>query len=377
MNRRLRKGFSLFLFYLYSRFAALFFKIDNEKILFLTESHESLDGNLKVMYEYLVNRGKTPTYYTKCDRRHAMRVGDFLCLIKDISTARYIFLDDFYGLISAMKVRKEQNIVQLWHGAGAFKKFGFSRLTTGDGTRNIHGGYRKYTHAIVSSDDIRQCYAEAFDISIDKVYATGIPRTDCFFDNSYVNKAREAFYKKFRELENKKIVLVAPTYRGDKVEDANYDFEKLNLHKLIDDLGDEYAVCVKWHRAINNNITNGKIQFNLPEKCYDFNKFEDINDLLIVADILVTDYSSVIFDYSLLNKPIVYFTYDLDDYCKKRGLYFDFSEYIFGNVAIDARSLVLAIKKADLCNSKRAKFLKKFMGSCEGKSSKKLYDQIF
>ena len=109
----------------------------------------------------------------------------------------------------------------------------------------------------------------------------------------------------------------------------------------------------------------------------DLSEERDINELLLVTDILVTDYSSVIFDWAFLNKPIIYFAYDKEDYENGRGLYFPFKEYIFGEVAKDTKELIKAIKKADLCEDKREKFIEKFISACDGKSTEKTYKWIF
>lgn len=137
----------------------------------------------------------------------------------------------------------------------------------------------------------------------------------------------------------------------------------------------------KWHPAIYNNM-----QLNILER-YDFSKYgdfywdlskyRDINDLLIVSDILVTDYSSVIFDYVLLDKPVVYFTYDLEEYENDRGLYYPFNDYVYGSVAKNSLELATSIKEAKMKRKERKEFKDKFMSSCDGNSTKKTYEFIF
>ena len=374
MNRKIKKAIELIAFFVYNRIGALFMKLDTQKIVFASEARESLKGNLRVMYE------KMPETYdkvvhVKSDRRDSVTLKDTFRLWKDLTTAKYILLDDFYGLTSAMKVRDGQELVQLWHGSGAFKKFGFSRVETGDNIKSVHTGYRKYTKAIVTAEPIRECFAEAFDIDIEKVQAVGSPRTDMFFDEKTIQETKEKVYKIYPKLKDKKVVLIAPTYRGRKVEDANYDFDKLNLEKLISELGEDYQIVVKWHPALYNNIKRGICNFD-SDKVIDASQYGDINDLLLVTDILVTDYSSVIFDWYLLNKPVVYFTYDLEEYESGRGLYYEFDEYVYGQVATDYMELVEAIKKDYLSLEKRKAFGDKFMNACDGKSTLKTISWI-
>ena len=110
---------------------------------------------------------------------------------------------------------------------------------------------------------------------------------------------------------------------------------------------------------------------------YDFSSYRDINDLLMITDVLITDYSSVIFDYALLDKPVVYFTYDLELYENDRGLYYDFKDYVYGSVSKNSKELVKAIKDGKMMNDKRKVFMKKFMDACDGHSTEKTFKLVF
>lgn len=365
-----------------NRFCCLF-PLKTNRVLFISDVRGDIgDGNLAYMYNYIPNSYEKVTSFVS-DRRIKRSFKEKIRLIYNLSVSKYILLDDFCSYTSYIKVRKNQELIQLWHGPGAFKKFGHSRGKKGGDLTNItiHPGYKRYTKAIVSSDAIRECYAEAFSISIDKVYATGFPRTDMFFDEKLMAKKKAEIKKRYSILQNKKVILFAPTYRGVTVSDASYDFSKIDLEKLYKKFKDDYVIIFKWHPALYNNIVNGsKKNINLAKYsgfCYDLSSERDINDLLLIADILITDYSSVIFDYAFLNKPIIYFVYDLEEYEHSRGLYFPFEEYIYGAVAKNSQELVIAIEKKDLCKDKRTKFFNKFLNACDGKSTAKTYELIF
>ncbi len=374
MKRKLRKAIELIAFFVYNRIGCIFMKIDSKKVVFASEARHEIKGNLKAVYQRMPD-GYKKIVHLRGDRRDGSSISATLKLWKDLTTAKYILLDDFFGPVSTMKVRSGQEIVQLWHGAGAFKKFGFSRIGTGDNITNVHTGYRKYTKASVTAEPIRECFAEAFDIDIEKVKAVGSPRTDIFFSEEERAAASERVYGKYPELKEKKVVLIAPTYRGRKVEDAEYAFDKLQADRLAKELGDEYAVAVKWHPALFNNIRRGICSFE-SEGIIDTSDYSDINDLLVVTDILITDYSSVIFDWYLLDKPVVYFTYDLAEYEAGRGLYYEFREYVYGAVTENYSDLIDAVKKADMCAEKRDAFGEKFMSACDGKSTENVIKWI-
>lgn len=370
MKKKIRKAVEIIAFFVYNRIGCIFIKLDDHKVVFASEARSELKGNLKAVYE------KMPSEYNKVihiksDRRDTYTLKKTLKLWYDLTSAKYILLDDFYGLITSMRVRKHQEIIQLWHGAGAFKKFGFSRIGTGDNITNVHTGYRKYTKAAVTAETIRECFAEAFDIDLKKVQAVGNPRTDIFFNEKEKQAAADRVYAEYSQLKDKKVLLIAPTYRGRKVEDAFYDFDELKPNQIVHDLGEEYAVVVKWHPALYNNIKRGNCIFNSYD-VIDASSYRDINDLMIIADILITDYSSVIFDWYLLDKPVVYFTYDLKEYEAGRGLYYEFDQYVYGIIAKNYNELIEAIKKADLCQNRRTAFGEKFMSACDGHSTERV-----
>ena len=384
--KKLKKGIKAVMTYLISFGIGIVSKVDKSKVLFISDVRDEIGGNLKFMYDYIGDDYKK-TVILKHDRRTKRTFSEKINTIFNLVTSKYIFLEDLVQITSYVKFKKSQKIVQLWHGPGAFKKFGYSRhVNNGGDLKAIHPGYKKYTHAIVSGEGVKENYAEAFGISIDKVFATGFLRTDMFFDKKYIIKTKTELYEKYPFLKNKKVILFAPTYRGAPYKNvsaggANYDFSKLNFSKIYKELKKDYIFIFKWHPALYNNITNGQV--DLPDLSeykdfyHEFSEFRDINELLLLTDVLITDYSSVIFDYALLNKPIVYFAYDLDEYANGRGMYYPFEEYTYGNVAVNCDELITHIKKEDMMNTKRKKFMKKFMSACDGKSIQKTYNCIF
>lgn len=384
--QKIRSLISAVCFIVFNRLCCLFIPLKTNQACFLAETHEGLNGNLEAVYKHLVSRDDLDlnfVVYTKGDRRDRHSAASVLKIWKAISVSKYIFLDDLYTTTSYMKARKGQEIVQLWHGAGAYKKFGHSRKdlqVTAGGKMRVHKGYKKYTKAIVSGSKIAWCFAEAFDMDKSKVYATGIPRMDELFDEKYVKDTKNAFLEKYPALKDKKLVLFAPTYRGTHVRDAHYDFDAANLDKLIEMLGDEYVILTRWHPALKNNIKRGLAEIkncSFGSCIIDFSDYGDVNDLLIACDIMVTDYSSIIFDYFPLNKPIVYFAYDKDEYAGDRGLYFSFDEYVYGDVVENVDQLVKAIKTENFNIDKRRIFYDLFLDSCDAGSTERVVELLW
>lgn len=376
--KKIIKGIKLVIMTFLNRILILFTKVEKNKVLFLSDVREKLGGNLEVVYNMLPDDKYNKKVALKEDRRKKRTLKESLNLALDLATAEFIVLEDLARATIPIKVRKGQELCQLWHAPGAFKKFGYSR----NDIKNIHPAYKKYTKAIVSAEPICGCYAEAFGITEDKVKATGIPRTDIFFDEKYIEKRKKEIYELYPTLKDKKVILFAPTYRGTPFSNgASYDMDKLEIDKIYEKLKDEYIFVFKWHPAIYNNIQRGITVMPDLEKYngfyLDLSMCRDINDLLLVTDVLITDYSSVIFDYLLVNKPVVYFTYDLEDYESGRGLYYEFKEYVYGNVAKTSDELINAIKEENMMLDKRGAFNDKFMSACDGNATKKTVEWIF
>jgi len=358
------------LFYTYFRMTN---KVIDNKILFLSDSRKDLSGNFEFVYNEIM-KGKNKYEVTmllknKLSTKKTLKEKINLC--KEIALSKYIFLDDFYPIIYALKLRKETELIQLWHAMGAFKTVGYSRTGKPGGPESKSLTHRGYTGAIVSSEKIRKNYAEAFAMDFEKVHALGVPRTDIFFDKKYEENAKKKIYKKYPVLKNKKVILFAPTFRGNGQKTAYYDFNWLDFRKFKDSLGKNYICIIKLHPFINN-----KPDYNFENDDFylDLTSDREINDLLFVTDILVTDYSSVIFEYSFFERPVVFFVPDLDDYRNSRDFYYPLENYTYGDIAKDEDELIKCIKKEKVNKKKLKEFKDYFCSSCDGKSTKKVVD---
>ena len=364
------------LVYTFSRFLPL----KEKDVLFLSDIRGEIGGNFLPMYTPLTDKG----YHVICDFKPSKNVKEekqvYLKRMIHLARAKYIVLEDFHKDTADIKVRRGQELCQLWHAAGAYKKFAWSRL---EGRENIsiHPGYKKYTKAIVSSEEIRPVYADAFHISTDKVAATGIPRTDIFFDKEYARILRERYEEKYPVLKGKKIVLFAPTYRGSNILKASYPFQKVDPEMLHEALGDGYVFVYKWHPAVYSFLSSKKKNaFDLSasgDYAIDLTQERDINEWLIICDLMITDYSSVIFEFALTGKPIIYYWFDINDNYLGRGTYFEMDEYVYGKVAYDEEQLIDAIRSPELHPEKREIFMTRFMAACDGNSTEKTIDWIF
>lgn len=286
-----------------------------------------------------------------------------------LSRAKVIVVDDYFYPLYRKKISRSQYYVQLWHAAGAYKKFAYSAISArqSNSLEFEKKAHQQYTHIVASSEDVGKIYAQAFNHPKEKIKTIGFPRTDILYNFEYRKFIKDRFSKLYPELSDKKIILYAPTFRGGETERVNFkskiDWEKVKIP--IDTI-----VLVKYHPLIkktsqydNEQIVDVSLQ----------NEFT-ILDFLIISDVMITDYSSVIFDYSLLNKPQIMYLSDIDDYVKERGFYYPIETYSYGAIAyneIELSELINNTAAIKVKTDEQKEFVRKFMSSCDGKSSEK------
>ena len=348
-------------------------------VFFVSDTCDALTGNLQCIYDS-IGEGYEKQVYCRNKHVHPQTAEDIRQIARGLATCKYVFLDDVLNYTEFMDTVPGQQIIQLWHACGAYKKFGFARPDGETGGVRVSKGHRKYTAAIVSAEEIRGCYAEGFDIPVDRIHATGIPRTDVFFDATYKKQAVERVLSKYPAIADKRKILFAPTYRGTRIADANYDFDQLDPKAFLEALGEEYTLLLKWHPAMAGNLAKGAPypyeRYLDGVTCLDVSD-DDITDLMLASDLMITDYSSAIFEYLLTDKPVIYYVYDIEQYAGARGLFFDFEEYLYGETAHDQEELVRAVQAANLMEDRRQQFRDKFMSACDGHATERVRKLIF
>jgi CDP-ribitol ribitolphosphotransferase / teichoic acid ribitol-phosphate polymerase len=363
------KGFRV----LYKLFKLL--PLQEKKVLFASDSRNDMSGNFKFVYDEMKSRNLDLDYHFMLkkgiDDKKSYK--EIVNLAYHLATSKFIMLDDFYPMVYPLKIRKNAELVQLWHAVGAFKTFGFSRIGRPGGPSPKSKNHRNYTKAIVSSQNIAKHYAEGFGIDNENVVPTGIPRTDIFFNKEYQKEVRDSLYEKYPFLKGKKVITFAPTFRGNGQLSAHYPMEVLNLEKLYHSLKDEYVFLFKIHPFVKNDFS---IPYQYSDFFYDFSSYREINDLLFITDVLITDYSSVCFEYALLNKPMLFFSYDVEDYVQKRDFYYDYQSFIPGSLVRSTEGIINRIQDGNFEMHKIKPFVNYFFDDIDGKSSKRVVDQI-
>ncbi len=379
----------LFLYYVvWPRYYKKYSKkpIDEKKVvLAYSELYKQMPDNLVCIKEYLEARGYNCVVIDKgenaklSDNRIMNQRRKFFCckeFFEAYGDAKALFLTDYFFPAFACKPREGQSVVQLWHGCGAFKKWGYSTAEKKWGadrkTLDKLPIHNTYTHVCVSSPKVKFAYAEAFGCSEDIIKPLGAPRTDVYFDKDFVESCRRKVLETYPEIGNRKIIMYAPTFRGNSLR-KSYMKNKLDTERLREELSEDYAFVIKLHPLTAKGFkVNAEDDF-----LFDASKTLSIETLLCAADMVITDYSSLVFEYALLERPMMFFAYDLAEYDDARSFYFDYETFVPGEIVTDTEAIISEVKhlETDFDVERVRRFKEDFMCSCDGKSTERIVNE--
>lgn len=348
----------------YCLFAVIFnicrvFPCREKKVLLFNGHNQGLNGNLLEIKRALMrsDRKYSFVYMAKRDLVQTGIFGKirkivsfFVVLPYHMATAEFVFLNDNFLPLAYCMPSKKAKIVQLWHGTGAFKRFGLSSEQNQQVIRQVTKANTRLTHLFVTAKGVIPFYQEAFGVPLDKIYATGLPITDVYYEESEQVRGCQRFYQNYPALRQKKLFLYTPTFRNTK-EENDHIIPMLGIEKMHEALGEDWVIGIKMHPKYPVD--------NIPNKEYvvDLTKYPYMTDLYFVSDMLMTDYSSTVVEYCLLDKPILFYAYDLEQY--DRGFYFDYQSKIPGILVRTSEELYKALsEKRDVGKERRHGFVK-------------------
>lgn len=348
-----------------------------KNILFMTETKDYLWGNLKYIAYRMKFRGLDEkfniTYSCRKSVGHHTSVVSWIKTVFLIAKQDYIFIDDYAPIFGFLKLSQRTKLIQVWHAGEGFKSVGYSRFGKTGTPFPSESSHKAYNYALVGSENLIKVYEEVFGIKKSSFLATGMARLDDFLDKDRINKFRKDFFEKYSDFKNKKIILFAPTFRGTGQQDAYYDYSKIDLKSINEFCGNDYIFLIKMHPFIEEKI-------NIPKSCsdniIDFTSYPDINELYYITDLLITDYSSNYYEYALLKKPVIFFTYDREFYELKRGVHRDVKSHAPGKVCDTFDELMDALKNKDYEIEKIYNFVEENFEDFDGHAADKAIDQI-
>lgn len=338
--------------------------IKKNRISFITNRTLTPTGNLKAVYDTLVDKEEFDVKLLCHNAGGKAMAKNFFKFIYMFMTSRIVYVDDYYHFISYIKTKKNTTIIQLWHGVGAFKTFGFSRFHKDSKLQLYSVNHRQYDYAIVSSSDVTDDYAEAFGINRQNVLPLGSPRCDLLVNEEYKKKVKEKFDLQYPHLKDKKLLLFAPTFRGGGNGDAFYPMDKFDVDKVLDILGDDWGVVIKLHPYLKEEFTCSSKHQNQFAVCNEW----DVNDVLIATDFLVTDYSSVIFEAALLEKPMAFLAFDEEEFSKTRDSFLEFKHFVPAKIVKTDEEVAIIAKNNDVDMNSILAFKRRAFGENSGKA---------
>lgn len=357
--------------------------VTSGKTIFLDNKESELPESFQVLYDRLRLVPQLSLSFMTLQEtrvRFILYVRNCVTFIRALATAQYVFVNDASNVISCVPLRPETQVVQLWHGCGAFKKWGMStaELKFGGTREEIlrHPYYKNLSLVTVSSPEVIWAYEEAMVLENQPgvVQPTGVSRTDVFFDERYLRQSRRDVYGVVPEARNKKIIVYAPTFRG-RVAKAKAP-DQLDILAIKEVLGDEYVLLIKHHPFVKKPPV---IEASCSHFAFDVSKELPINKLLCCADVVISDYSSLVFEYALFEKPMAFFAYDKADYDDWRGFYYDYETLTPGPVFTETEQIIDYIEHLDERFDKQEviAFKEKFMANCDGHATDRIIDQVF
>ena len=336
MKRLLYRVFALI-----CNFYILLLPQQKTRAVFLSMHNEDLFDSLGAVREHMEKLGFQTVVLSRRDleaglRRPLAAFRFFFVRTAALARAKYVFLNDTFMPLGLIRFHKDTEVVQLWHAEGVFKKFGLAIPQPPQVRQNELAGCRKLTAVVCSSKAAVPYYAEAFGISEDRVLPLGAPRADRLFRPGAEKEAKEALLEHYPALRGKKLVLWAPTFRDDEAADKTLP-EQFDFAAFEARFGQTHALLVRLHPQIH-------AQNRTVKDAVDVTDYLDPTALVLAADMLITDYSSICMDFALLGKPCVFFAFDLAAYKAARDFYFDYESYVPGIVAQDFPALLSALE---------------------------------
>lgn len=249
-----------------------------------------------------------------------------------LATSKVCITDGYNIPISVLKHKKKLKVFQLWHSLGAIKKFGYQSLNTDKKRKiaKIMNMHKNYDYIISGSQEMTNFFMKAFNYEESSFCSLGLPRIDYIVNKTNLKNNKKSIYKVYPKLKNKKIILYVPTFRDNK----NY-----KINELIDNVNNNYALIVKVHPNMNVNIKK-------KDNVYTCDEFTSL-ELLSIADYIITDYSAIAIEASILEKPIYLYCYDYDEYSKYPGINTNLKKDLKGYFFTDSKKLFRKIEKQE------------------------------
>jgi CDP-ribitol ribitolphosphotransferase len=333
----------------------------------------ALDGNLLAIRDEIrarrprariVELAETYGYGFRGKLLYALRM---VRAMYHLRTAGLVVLDNAWLPVHVAPHPARTTVVQVWHAVGALKRFGVDTVPP---PREPERSFlhRHYDWVVAGGEASRGPWARALRTNPDHVLALGSPRTDALLDPAALAAERARIVARYPGLVGRRVITYAPTFRGrgrGKEPARGLDAPRLRAALPAGDV-----LVLKSHPNLDFDLveTSG---FDVV-----VDPAEDMNAVLAATDILVTDYSSSIFEYALLRRPLVLLVPDLEAYEREPGMYLDYRREMVGTQVRSTDEVAAAIAADAFDLSPYEAFIRRHLGSPDGRSSRRFVDRF-
>ncbi len=312
-------------------------------------------SNLDILWEYLHEKVKS------------VRIDGTTCCLSalwNISRSSVLVMDQSSPMVSNLRIEDKTVCVQVWHSSGLYKYVGFDAIRNHIDVEveirrlnRIHGNIDWF---IISDKKLINNYAQAFNLNPKQVLPLGLVRTDRLYTCD-IAEAHEKLFHMFPECRGKKLLLYAPTFRSGDMQGKRTHRYQLDVALLQAKLGQDWCFLLRRHPSVVEDVPEGwkDVSLLLQEDC------------LAMSDVLVTDYSSILFDYSFFRRPIFLFISDIIGYKhKERGIYIEPEELVGEKYVCHSSQEI--VEKIRYLNNDEHHIWEKYMSACDGHSAERV-----
>lgn len=316
------------------------FRVKN-KIVYMSRQSNTVSEDFSLLMEAMDSNIEQVALCQKINKTYPLHM---LRQMYHFATSKVVIVDGYCIVACVLEHSKRNTVIQIWHAATAIKKFGWQTVGKPSGTKKktaeIMKMHQGYDYIISPSSITADFYEKAFNVSASKIRLMGMPHFTTL--NDFKNK--EKMVSKYNSLIEKQNIVYIPTFRKN---------EKIPYKKLASKIDyKKFNFIVRLHPLYREESDDPNIIMD-----YDFSTY----DWMKMADIIISDYSSLIVEAALLEKKLFFYVYDIDNYQEDPGMNVNAMESVLSKYAFrDAKDLVSALDKPYDMNSLRA-FKNKFV----------------
>ena len=340
-------------------FIYCFFKLipTKNKITFISRQANSTSIDFKLLINELT--ATLPNYQVvvlckKIDRGILNKI--FYCFhifkqMYHIATSKVVILDSYCITISILNHKKSLKVIQMWHAIGLMKKAGYSILNKKEGrdaslaqSLKMH---KNYNYILVSSDNLKKSFKKVFNCTDKQLITLPLPRVDLLKSEEYHQNNKKLIYEKYPQMKNKKNILYVPTFR------KNEKTHEEKIYELIDSIDfNKFNLVIKLHPLSKINISRNNVIND---------KYFSSMEMISTCDYVISDYSTIIYEAAIANKPLFFYAFDIETYKKNRGFFINYEKEVPGLITDNPKKIINAINNNDFDMHKVNIFLKKYV----------------